>query len=60
MKQKSKQPKPHKSAGLPTALTIIKRIALSDGVLRGGEYYMTKYQMITLCKNWLRLTGKML
>ncbi len=38
---------------LPTALTVIKAIALADGILLGGEGYLTKYQMIQLCKAWL-------
>jgi hypothetical protein len=45
-----------KRVELPTALTIIKRIALADGTLKNGEYYLTKYQMIGLCKQWLKLT----
>ncbi len=40
-----------------TALTIIKAIALADGILPDGERYLTKYQMITLCKRWLEQTN---
>lgn len=42
-------------SNLPTALTIIKAIALADGRLKGSPRYLTKYQMIRLCKNWLRM-----
>ena len=45
--------------GLPSVLTIIKAIALADGVLRGGEGYLTKYQMIQLCKNFLEPMASM-
>src|SRR6266478_3662781 len=44
-----------------TALTdqpeLRKAIALADGILPGGERYLTKYQMITLCKRWLEQTN---
>jgi hypothetical protein len=40
----------------PTALTLIKAIACADGRLRGHEDYLTKMQMIGLCKAWLRLS----
>lgn len=58
MKPNAKRPKKRttgsrESTSLPIALTVIKAIALSDGVLRGGERYMTKYQMIELCRKWL-------
>lgn len=39
---------------LPTALTVIKAIAAADGVLPGGENYLTKYRMIKLCQAWLK------
>lgn len=37
----------------PSALTVIKRIALADGCLSGHENYMTKLKMIKLAKLWL-------
>jgi len=45
---------------LPTALTVIRAIALAGGKLKGSEYYLTKYQMIGLCQRWLKLrhTGR--
>lgn len=41
----------------PTALTVIKAIALSCQ-LKGGEYYMTKRQIVALCEAWLRIQRK--
>ena len=42
-----------KPATLPSAMTIIKKIALADGCLAGHPEYMTKYQIIGLAKAWL-------
>lgn len=42
----------------PTALTIIKKISLADGKLKGHEDYMTKYEIIRLCKLWLKARRK--
>lgn len=39
----------------PSARTVILAIALADGVLKGHPAYLTKYQMITLCRKWLEL-----
>lgn len=42
------------SAGaLPEAETVILAIALAGGTLPGHERYLTKLQMIQLCKTWL-------
>ena len=38
---------------LPTALTVIKKIALAYGYLPGHENHMTKYQIINLARRWL-------
>ena len=38
---------------LPTALTVIKYIAQSRGILKGGDGYLTKYKIIELCEKWL-------
>jgi hypothetical protein len=39
------------------ATTIIKAIAASDGKLNGHPSYLTRLQMIRLCKAWLKLKG---
>lgn len=39
-------------------MTVIKAIAAADGKTKGNEAYLTKYQMITICKNWLKLREK--
>lgn len=39
---------------LPTALTMIRAIALADGKLKGHPDYLTKYEMIAICREWLR------
>jgi hypothetical protein len=36
-----------------TALTVIKAIAAADGALKENAAYLTKLQMIHLCKRWL-------
>jgi len=43
-----------KERKLPTALTVIKAIAAADGKLKTSPAYLTKLQMIRLCKNWLK------
>lgn len=46
------------AASLPSAKTVIQVIALADGKLKGHEYYLTKLQMIAICKTWLTKTQK--
>lgn len=38
----------------PAAETIIQAIALAKGKLPGHERYLTKYEMIALCQQWLK------
>lgn len=44
-----------KKKNAPTALTLIKAVAAADGKLKGHPRYLTKLQMITLCRRWLDL-----
>lgn len=43
--------------GLPTALTLIKAIALGGNFMKGHPEYLTKMQMVTLARNWLKAKG---
>jgi hypothetical protein len=38
---------------LPSAGTIIQAIALAGGKLPGHEYYLTRQNMVDLCRRWL-------
>lgn len=38
---------------IPSSTTVIRAIAASDGKLSGHPGYLTKLQMIELCKKWL-------
>lgn len=39
---------------LPSAETVILAIALAGGKLKGHQRFMTKYDMVRLCKAWLK------
>jgi len=43
----------NKPSKLPTALTVIKAIASAEGRLKRSPHYLTKLQMIHICKTWL-------
>lgn len=40
------------------AKTIVKAIAASGGTLKGHPAYLTKLEMISLCKAWLKAGAK--
>lgn len=42
------------SSGVPSAETIIHAIALAGGKLQGHARYLTKYDMIRMCQEWMR------
>jgi hypothetical protein len=42
------------ACGRPEAEVVIRAIALASGKLPGHEYFLTKSQMIQICRQWLK------